>query len=831
MRPFQQLSAVEKLFVRASGFSDFPFGCPDLLRMVQSPHCDAGTALMIFWRCEPEWYYERWQDAGGLDRWDGALFHVMEAACRAVQSKGADSTIAYDPQRAPVGAEKREGWARSIPAHMYEPVAGRIDATWLLAERKGKVPFHAAAASGDLEALERELAAGVDIHLVDQHRDGATAFEEACGAGQADAASLLLDAGAASEKRWRERAWDRAVCPSFGASTNGTVRILERLSEFVAIDRVRFTRTGLGWAAARGSQPRLRFFIERGARLGSIRGGPSPLMCAAFFGQAGAARLLLEAGADIAGADKEGKQALHHAVSFPGWSTYDTVNRAEVIEFLVGAGADTFAETSDGHTPLSLFFDGPPPPPLERENVPPLLGARSSEDSLVTAIIAGDEGRLRTLLEAGADPNVPDGRDEPLPVAVGSGGLALVELLLKHGAVPKLRPGVSGESLVHRAATGERVDESMISLLKGAGIDVDTPDRFGSSTLHHAVGMPDKVKSLLALGAKRDVGGEHGETALHRAALSGDVASLRLLLESGWAPDAPDDAGLTALHCAVACRRDDVRALLDALIEAGADRGAMDQAGNTAFRWGCSSSRISYRPIQMRDDFSPHAYAASELDAIRPPPVLFTCRPSELPIAIARALVAKPEEELQGPPWSCLFGIASAEEKPWARLNEEHPEPEILEVDDGMVLVDTMQAIAGATPWLYRQLVKKINAFFYTGGGDVAQAWYSENGFRLVPFSEVFSRISVLLVSHQDGTPVSQLQLETKSKTVEVPAVGARRDLVLVDPKSREILAAASPPGKETKVPKRGARLRTELGSVGFPAKLTPGVRELTIGR
>jgi uncharacterized protein len=70
-----------------------------------------------------------------------------------------------------------------------------------------------------------------------------------------------------------------------------------------------------------------------------------------------------------------------------------------------------------------------------------------------------------------------------------------------------------------------------------------------------------------------------GSTALHQAARTGDVASLRSQLQQGTNPDLPDSQGRTALmEAAKAGRAEAVSVLLDA----GANVNAHSRSGNTA---------------------------------------------------------------------------------------------------------------------------------------------------------------------------------------------------------------------------------------------------------
>jgi peptidoglycan/LPS O-acetylase OafA/YrhL len=73
-------------------------------------------------------------------------------------------------------------------------------------------------------------------------------------------------------------------------------------------------------------------------------GGSTPLMIAALYGNAEAARLLVEAGAKVNAKNKEGDTALHMAAFFC---------HTEIVELLLENGAEVNAKNNKGETPLS----------------------------------------------------------------------------------------------------------------------------------------------------------------------------------------------------------------------------------------------------------------------------------------------------------------------------------------------------------------------------------------------------------------------------------------------------------------------------------------------
>jgi ankyrin repeat protein len=163
-----------------------------------------------------------------------------------------------------------------------------------------------------------------------------------------------------------------------------------------------------------------------------------------------------------------------------------------------------------------------------------------------------DAESARLLLEAGADPNLyldDDGR--PLPVvwaAVEAGcGSSLLELMLDHHADPN-DGGPDGRTRSRRATARGRTD--LVELLRrhGAADDATGVDRFLAACVHgdrtEAERQLDSDPGLLARLEDDE------RAALVRAAGSGDVQAVELMLDLGFPLESRGDDGGTALHAA-----------------------------------------------------------------------------------------------------------------------------------------------------------------------------------------------------------------------------------------------------------------------------------------
>jgi ankyrin repeat protein len=113
--------------------------------------------------------------------------------------------------------------------------------------------------------------------------------------------------------------------------------------------------TALHAAVKRGDLPAMRRLLEADPGLANARSeadarGTFPLHVAAEAGQAGAARLLLEYGADLSARDLE-----NDAIAL-GWAAF--FGRPEVVAILLNAGSEPSQRNRHGLTPLGCAVGG-----------------------------------------------------------------------------------------------------------------------------------------------------------------------------------------------------------------------------------------------------------------------------------------------------------------------------------------------------------------------------------------------------------------------------------------------------------------------------------------
>jgi len=306
----------------------------------------------------------------------------------------------------------------------------------------------------------------------------------------------------------------------------------------------RYGVSAIGLAATNGNVAILRMLLDAGADPDSATpGGETPLMTASRAGHSDAAALLLDHGAMMGSADTvHGQTALMWAVA---------ENHINVVKLLVARGADVNARTQvmvprGEYTPARA--GGASGNGIIRQRALPT--AQGGMTPLLFAVRDGNTEIVRFLLDHGADINLASGNHTtPLLIALLNGQVTLARELLTRGADPNLADDY------HRAALFAAIDLRNFNHDKYPFLFSDGQEPI------------DLVKSLLAAGAdanlRTDTVPVHGlmqfdgswvnfdgQTAFIRAALSGDVTVMRLLLEHGADPNIATKQGSTALMAA-----------------------------------------------------------------------------------------------------------------------------------------------------------------------------------------------------------------------------------------------------------------------------------------
>jgi hypothetical protein len=158
-----------------------------------------------------------------------------------------------------------------------------------------------------------------------------------------------------------------------------------------------------------------------------------------------------------------------------------------------------------------------------------------------------DSAGPRWLLEHGADANLQwgDAGEAPLHVAARRWDVALVELLVRHGADP-LRRRADGRTPHTLAELSGNHDIAAWLLAHGAKDELSAVERFAARC---ARGDRAGAEAMLGAnpGLRADLRPEH-HLMVHRFAESGNAAVLETMLACGFDPQAKDKDNVTALH-------------------------------------------------------------------------------------------------------------------------------------------------------------------------------------------------------------------------------------------------------------------------------------------
>jgi uncharacterized protein len=320
--------------------------------------------------------------------------------------------------------------------------------------------------------------------------------------------------------------------------------------------------TPLHWAAEAGDLELVTALLRAGATNAANRYGTTPLELAAENGDPKVVDALLQAGADAKGASPEGETLL---------MTASRTGNLETMRLLLARGADPNAqERWFGETALMWAAAQ-----NHADAVRMLLEAGAKVD------LAGK--KMEFARKVGGQTTLPVGSMTPLMYAVRSGALAAAQALVEGGATLDAQDP-DGTTATILAIINGHYDVAAMLVEKGANPNI--ADSAGMAALYAAVdmhtlpfmhgrpypkpsgrlGVEDMVKVLLAHGAdlnqklKSPLLRRHnststqslgeGTTPLLRAAASGDVALMRLLLKAGADPAAKQKNGTTMLMLA-----------------------------------------------------------------------------------------------------------------------------------------------------------------------------------------------------------------------------------------------------------------------------------------
>jgi len=256
------------------------------------------------------------------------------------------------------------------------------------------------------------------------------------------------------------------------------------------------------------------------------RGGFTPMLFAAREGSLDAARVLVEAGADVNLADPDGISPAMMSIINGHYDTAALLIRAEGVSVnaIDKAGRTALFYAADMHR-LEWLFSRPTPRPsgeLDSLDVVKLLLAGGANPNTRLT------GRPFTIHhDSGGHPSLVEG-STPFMKAASTSDVALMKILLEHGADPGIAtkngttPMMLAAGLEWReiASLGtEQESLEAITLLYERGADVNAANAAGETALHGAAqrGADTIVQWLVDHGARLDAKNVAGRMPIDEA--------------------------------------------------------------------------------------------------------------------------------------------------------------------------------------------------------------------------------------------------------------------------------------------------------------------------
>uniref|UniRef100_A0A8C5PMW0 Inversin n=1 Tax=Leptobrachium leishanense TaxID=445787 RepID=A0A8C5PMW0_9ANUR len=295
----------------------------------------------------------------------------------------------------------------------------------------------------------------------------------------------------------------------------------------------------------------------------------------AYYNRPRHVRLLVRHGSNIGIPDQEGKIPLHWAAGHK-----DAEAALTVRCLLEAAPTESLLNWQDyeGRTPLHLAVgDG------NQEVVRLLMSYRGCN-------VAPYDNLFRT----------------PLHWAALLGHTPIAQLLLERNHTPNILSDSQGATPLHYAAQGNCPDTVRV-LLSHSSVR-DEADLEGRTAFMWAAGKGgDKaIKVMLELDPELEVNrtDKYGGTALHAASLSGQISTVRVLLESGAHVDAYDVMKHTPLFRACEMGH---REVIHTLIKGGAKVQLVDKDGRSPLHWAALGGNANVCQILIENNINPNA--------------------------------------------------------------------------------------------------------------------------------------------------------------------------------------------------------------------------------
>lgn len=400
-------------------------------------------------------------------------------------------------------------------------------------------PVADAAANRDFAKVKALIAQKADVNAAQP--DGSTALHWAVYWDNAEAADLLLKAGADTKAATRLNA-----TPLYLAAESGNVAMIEKLLAAGSDPNqtvLSQSETPLMFAARSGNVDAVRVLLDKGAQVDATEKmrGSTALLWAAEQNHAAVLKLLIERGAKVdaktnvaaAGGGRGGAGAAK------GAAKGKDASKGASLAADIGTPAPLAAAASKGK---AAPVDDDDPDAFAR----PPAGGNGGITALILAAREGNMEALKILLDGGAPVNQQSANGNTALIVAGMNGNAeVINYLLERGADVNLAnaQGWTPLYLTVKARTMEKgtmpnpkVDQEglyrAIEFMVSHGVDVNARIR-GNTEVHNGI-----AATWLR---------EQGATAFLRASFCADLKVMKLLLEYGADPNIATNDKTTAL--------------------------------------------------------------------------------------------------------------------------------------------------------------------------------------------------------------------------------------------------------------------------------------------
>ncbi|XP_045419387.1 inversin isoform X1 [Lemur catta] len=432
---------------------------------------------------------------------------------------------------------------------------------------------HAAAVNGDKSALQR-LVIGSSALKDKEDQFGRTPLMYCVLADRLDCADALLKAGADVNKTDHSQRTALHL-----AAQKGNYRfmklLLTRRANWMQKDLEEMTPLHL---TTRHRSPKCLALLLKFMAPGEVdtqdKNKQTALHWSAYYNNPEHVKLLIKHDSNIGIPDVEGKIPLHWAANHKDPSAVHTVRC-----ILDAAPTESLLNWQDyeGRTPLHFAVaDG---------NVTVVDVLTSYESCNITSY----DNLFRT----------------PLHWAALLGHAQIVHLLLERNKSGTIPSDSQGATPLHYAAQSNFA-ETVKVFLKHPSVKDDS-DLEGRTSFMWAAGKgsDDVLRTMLSLKSDIDINmaDKYGGTALHAAALSGHVSTVKLLLENNAQVDATDVMKHTPLFRACEMGHKDV---IQTLIKGGARVDLVDQDGHSLLHWAALGGNADVCQILIENKINPN---------------------------------------------------------------------------------------------------------------------------------------------------------------------------------------------------------------------------------